>query len=119
MPGVTDHIRTSTAFTGSKSYGSHTHLNGVYWLEVVTTRKDGLVLVNNLHDCGKTKVKNVNMAIEPDLVFPLLRGRYVQRWNAKPSCRILLPQDPGDPAKGYPEAEMQSRLPKTYGFLKQ
>jgi hypothetical protein len=100
-------------------YGSHTHLNGVYWLEVVTTRKDGLVLVNNLHDCGKTKVKNVNMAIEPDLVFPLLRGRDVQRWNAKPSCRILLPQDPGDPAKGYPEAEMQSRLPKTYGFLKQ
>ena len=100
-------------------YGSHTHLNGVYWLEVVTTRKDGMVLVNNLHDGGKIKVKNVNMAIEPDLVFPLLRGRDVQRWNAKPSCRILLPQDPEDLAKGYPEAEMQSRLPKTYAFLKQ
>ena len=100
-------------------YGSHTHLNGVYWLEVVATRKDGLLLVNNLHDCGKTKVKNVNMAIEPALVFPLLRGRDVGRWIARPSCRILLPQDPEDPAKGFPESAMQSRLPKTYAFLKQ
>ena len=56
-------------------YGSHTHLNGVYWLEVVATRKDGTILVNNLHDTGKIKVRNVSMTIEPDFVFPLLRGR--------------------------------------------
>ncbi len=100
-------------------YGSHTHLNGVYWLEVVATRKDGLILVSNLHDCGKKVVKNVNMSIEPTLVFPLLRGRDVDRWVACPSCQILLPQDPADPAKGYPEGAMQAQLPKTYAYLKQ
>lgn len=100
-------------------YGSHTHLNGVYWLQVITVRKDGLALVNNLHDCGKKKVKNVSMSIEPDLIFPLLRGRDINRWLAKPSCQILLPQDPDDPAKGYPEAELKLRLPKTYAYLRQ
>ena len=100
-------------------YGSHTHMNGVYWLEVVATRKDGTVLVNNLHDCGKIKVKNVNMSIEPDLLFPLLRGRDVSRWAARPGCQILLPQDPDDPARGYPEDRMQAVLPRTYSYLKQ
>ena len=100
-------------------YGSHTHLNGVYWVEAVATRKDGTVLINNLHDCGKNKVKNVSMAIEPDLLFPLLRGRDVDRWRAKPGCRIIIPQNPNDPAKGYPEIEMQANLPKTYAFLRQ
>jgi SAM-dependent methyltransferase len=100
-------------------YGSHTHLNGVYWVEIIATRKDGTVLINNLHDCGKKKVKNVNMTIEPDLLFPLLRGRDVHRWSAKPGCHIVLPQDSTDPAKGLPERQMQTKYPKTLAFLRQ
>jgi len=100
--------------------GSNTGgLNGAYWVDVVTERKDGLVLVNNLHDCGRIAVKNVNMAIEPDFIFPLLRGRDVGRWRAKPTSRVIVPQDPDDPAKGYPETAMQNRCPKTYAYLKQ
>jgi hypothetical protein len=99
--------------------GACTWLNGVYWVDVVTTRKDGLVLVNNLHDGGKIHVKNVNMAIEPNLVFPLLRGRDVERWRAIPKCSVIIPQDPDAPSKGYPEAAMQAQLPKTYAYLKQ
>ena len=100
---------------GSNSGG----LNGAYWVEVVNERKDGLLVINNLHDCGKIKVKNVSIAIEPDFVFPLLRGRDVQRWRATPTWRIIAPQDSDDPAKGFPEARMQSQCPKTYGYFKQ
>lgn len=100
-------------------YGSHTHLNGVYWVEVIAARKDGKVLINNLHDTGKKKVKNVSMAIEGDLLFPLLRGRDVSRWLAKPSCQIILPQDLDDPAKALSEKVMQAEYPKTLAYLKQ
>ncbi|MGA7385568.1 MAG: hypothetical protein WBW81_13005 [Methylocella sp.] len=100
-------------------YGSHTHLNGVYWVEIVTTRKDGSILISNLHDCGKRKVKNVNVVIEPDFLFPLIRGRDVARWSAKPSCFILLPQDPSDPAKGLPQRQMERSFPKTLSFFRQ
>ncbi|MFZ2640663.1 MAG: SAM-dependent DNA methyltransferase [Verrucomicrobiia bacterium] len=109
--------------TGKANYegraGSCTWLNGVYWIEVVTQRKDGLLLVNNLHDCGKIEVRNVNMAIEPDFVFPLLRGRDVERWKAKPISKVIIPQDPAGPAKGFPEADMQAKCPKTYAYFKQ
>lgn len=100
-------------------HGTHTHLNGVYWVQVVTTRKDGLLLISNLHDSGRTEVKNVNMAVEPEFVFPLLRGRDVKRWSAQPSCHILLPQDISDPAKATGENQMQATSPKTYSYLKQ
>jgi hypothetical protein len=99
--------------------GSCTWLNGVYWVEVVGERKDGLLLVNNLHDTGRSEVRNVNMAIEPDFVFPLLRGRDVQRWMASPASNIIIPQDPSDPAKGVPEGQMRTSCPKTYAYFKQ
>ena len=114
-----DHIQNvvgPAAYTGRA--GSCTWLNGVYWVEVVAERKDGLLLVNNLHDCGKIAVRNVNMAIEPDFVFPLLRGRDVGRWKATPTHRVIIPQDPGDPAKGFQEAQMKAKCPKTYAYLK-
>jgi hypothetical protein len=99
--------------------GSNTGgLNGAYWVEAVSDRKDSLLLVSNLHDSGKIKVRNVNMAIERDFLFPLLRGRDVGRWRATPSCRVIVPQDPSDPAKGFPVATMQAQCPKTYAYLK-
>jgi hypothetical protein len=88
-------------------------------METVATRKDGLLLISNLHDCGKIKVRNVNLAIEADFVFPLLRGRDIERWKAVPTYQVLIPQDPDCPAKGFPEADMQARFPKTYTYLKQ
>ncbi len=112
-----ERILGRSVYEGRK--GSCTYLNSAYWLEIVTRRKDGLLLVNNLHDSGKIKVRNVSMAIEPDFVFPQLRGRDVGRWSAVPSCWSLIPQDPADPAKGFPEDRMQARYPKTYAFLKQ
>lgn len=98
--------------------GSCTWLNGAFWLEVVAERKDGLLLVSNLHDSGKISVKNVNMAIEPDFVFPLLRGRDVQRWSATAAYNILVPQNPEGPSKAFPEKKMQSQYPKTYAYLR-
>jgi hypothetical protein len=100
-------------------HGSHTHLSGVFWVEIVTSRKDGQLLISNLHDSGKIEVRNVNMAVEKQFIFPLLRGRDVGRWSAAAKCSILLPQDPDDPAKGYPEREMQEKYPKTYSYFKQ
>ncbi|MCI0564159.1 MAG: hypothetical protein MN733_37265, partial [Nitrososphaera sp.] len=93
-------------------------LNGVYWIRVLERRKDGTLLIENLHDIGKIKVKPTQTVIEPDLVYPLLRGRDVSRWLAEPSAHLILAQDP-DLGKGIPETEMKKRYPKTYSYLKQ
>jgi len=98
--------------------GCCTWLNAVYWIRILDTRANGELLVENLHDVGKIKVAAVQAVIEPDLVYPLLRGRDVQRWHAEPSAHIILAQDP-ETRKGIPESEMKRRLPKTFAYLKQ
>jgi hypothetical protein len=75
------------------------------------------VLVRNLTEGAKRKVEEVNAAIEPDLLYPLLRGRDVQRWKAQPSAWILMVQDPEE-RQGYDEEWLQKNYPRTYGYLK-
>ncbi len=93
-------------------------LNGCYWIRVLEKRSNGELLIENLHDVGKIKVSHVQTVIEPDLVYPLLRGRDVQRWHAEPSAHIIL-ANRTDKLAGIPESEMKRRWPKTYAYLKQ
>lgn len=98
--------------------GCCTWLNGAYWLRVLDKRPDGMLIIENLHDVGRKKVSKVQAVIEPDLVYPLLRGRDVSRWKAQPSAYLLLAQNP-ETRNGWEEAMMKERWPKTYDYLKQ
>jgi hypothetical protein len=92
--------------------------NAVYWVEPVLHRPDGLVVVRNITEGAKVKVEEVTEPIEPDLLYPLLRGRDVQQWRAEPSVWMIVPQDPDDPTRAYPERRLQSDYPRTYCYLK-
>ncbi len=99
--------------------GCHTWLNGVYWVNVLKSLRNGELLIENQYDVGKIKVKHLQeIAIESDLVYPLLRGRDVQRWQAAPSTHIILPNRT-DKLAGISEAEMKRLCPKTYAYFKQ
>jgi hypothetical protein len=107
---------------GQSDYKAHEGVNtgganAVYWVEVIDRRPDGLVLVRNLTQGAKVQVPEVVEAVEPDLLYPLLRGRDVQRWKAEPSACILMVQDP-EKRRGYSEEWLQENYPRTYGYLK-
>ena len=107
--GQSDYKAHAGAYTGGA--------NGVYWVEIIDRRPDGLVLVRNLTEGAKVQVPEVVEAVEPDLLYPLLRGRDVQRWQAEPSACILMVQDP-EKRRGYSEEWLQENYPRTYGYLK-
>jgi hypothetical protein len=93
-------------------------LNGVFWIRILDRRPNGDLLVENLHNVGKIKVRHVQAVIEPDLVYPLLRGRDVKRWNVQSSVHIIL-TNRTDRLAGIPETEMKQKWHKTYAYLKQ
>ena len=107
--GQSDYRAYAGSFTGG--------LNGVFWIEIPEQpkRNDGLLLIRNLHDVGKTKVKQVEQAIEPDLIYPLLRGRDTDKWTTKTSCHILLAQDTKKRI-GIDENWMKQNLQQTYAL---
>jgi len=97
--------------------GSCTWANGIYWVRILDKRPDGLVLIDNLEDIGKREIASEQAAVEPDLVYPLLRGREVNRWRADPTVYILMVQDP-ETRKGFEESKMRIEWPNLYGYLK-
>lgn len=101
-----------------KAYaGCCTWMNGVYWVDVKEKLPNGDLLIENLWDVGKIKVDAVQTVIEADLVYPLLRGRDVKRWDAKPSAHIILTQDT-DKRTGISETLMKRKMPRTYSYFK-
>jgi hypothetical protein len=98
--------------------GCCTWLNGAFWLRILGTCDDGSLMIENLYDVGRTKMPRVEASIEPDLVYPLLRGRDIGRWTSAPSAYMILPNRT-DRLAGIPEAEMKARYPKTFAYLKE
>lgn len=97
--------------------GSCTWANGIYWVEILGVRPDGLLVISNMEDIGRREIESEQAAVEPDLVYPLLRGREVGRWQANPTMHILVVQDP-ETRRGYEEGKMRVEYPNLYGYLK-
>ena len=93
-------------------------LNGCYWLQILKKLSTAEVLIENLHDIGKNKLKRVQMAVEVTHLYPLLRGRDVSKWHAASSAYLLAPQDGKNQREGIPETILKRESPKTYSYLK-
>jgi len=107
---------------GNSDYTAHEGVNtgganGVYWVDLVTQRSDGLIIISNITEGARKEVEGTQAALEPDLVYPLLRGRDVGRWKSEPSAYIIMAQDPIK-RRGIEEEELKTKLPKTYLYLK-
>jgi len=115
-------IRAIKKVLGKSDYTAHEGVNSgganaVYWINIVDKRPDGLVIISNITKGAKRKVESIQTAIEPHLIYPLLRGRDVKRWKAEPSAYILMVQDPVK-RRGIDENELKTKYPKTYWYLK-
>jgi SAM-dependent methyltransferase len=106
--GRSDYQAHAGAYTGGA--------NGVYWLEVLERRSNGLLLVRNITEGAKRAVEDVTAELEADLVYPLLRPRDLARWQAEPTAHILLVQDP-EKRRGIDEKTLTERFPRTYKYL--
>jgi methylase of polypeptide subunit release factors len=115
-PRALDAIRKVLGKSAYKAWaGACTWLNGIYWVRI-RGKKKGLIHVENLHEIGKIKVPLLEVDIEPELVYPLLRGREIERWQAAPQVFFLVPQD-SEKRTGYDEVWMTKHLPETYKYL--
>jgi hypothetical protein len=89
---------------------------GVFWVMVKQQRSDGFLIIENLPEKGKTKINRVEDVIEPDLVYPAIRGSDIQRWNAAQKIYVILTQDPKT-REPFPESLMKQKWPRTYSYL--
>lgn len=123
-PWATGRSRAVSALgklAGGSEYTSRAGINGwangIYWVEIIGERPDGLVVVANLADVSRGRVESVQAPVEPAHLYPLLRGRDVKRWAARPRFSVLLPQCENAPSKPVDEDELRNRCPRTHAYF--
>ncbi|MEM5812073.1 MAG: N-6 DNA methylase [Candidatus Aenigmatarchaeota archaeon] len=99
-----------SAFEGVK-----TALNSVYWIKILKHEGEHLLVENNVEEGSKLKVKVVRGIIEKDLVYPLIRGRDVQKWYGNAQGYILNTHNSS--GKPIEEKILKIEFPNTYKFL--
>lgn len=98
------------------SVGARIEPYGVYLLKIVKRMNAKTVLVENLSEAGKRSIETVRAQIEPDLLYPVVRGKDIQRWSSRSSSFVLMVQDPNS-RRGYKEDWLKKNYPLTYAYL--
>ncbi|HWQ15508.1 MAG TPA: N-6 DNA methylase [Roseiflexaceae bacterium] len=93
--------------------------NGVYYVELIEQRADGLLRVRNLAAGARRGVAAVEAVIEPEHVYPLLRGREVGAWAVAGSALVICPHTAAGRMAAVPPEELRVRAPLTYAYLEQ
>lgn len=98
--------------------GVYTSLNQVYYIDIVGKDPSGKLIVENPPESGQKKhVEQIKALLEPELVYPLVRGRDVRRWYVRPSGKyVILPHDPEN-GRPFSKRELRQKYPATYEYL--
>jgi len=119
-PDIVDAVRK--VLGGGQHYEAHagvyTSLNQIYYVKVLEKAPDGMLIITNPPESGqKKKVKQVEAKVEPDLVYPLIRGEDVKRWYVEFKDRYVIV--PHNPRTGQPFRldEMITRFPNAFSYL--
>jgi hypothetical protein len=114
---------------GSNSYtfgtGLHTRgANGIFFvsagrLQPAQGARRASVQIENLVREGRdSRVRATNGRVEADLVYPLLRGKDVTHWRAKPETYLLLPHNPNSLQHPLERAIAERDYPGALQWLK-
>ena len=107
---------------GSSDYDAHAGvyvgLNQVYYIRIKDRRSDGKLIITNPPEPGQKKnVKEKSeVIIEPDLVYPLIRGRDIKKWYVGFENRyVILPSDPQGNVISL--TDMRAKYPNIYSYF--
>lgn len=98
-------------------------LNGIYFVEIVRTGKNGLVEIETCPEAGKTNIgPKQRFWVEPDMLYPLLKGASdfsACSIHPKKDLYVLVPNS-GITKGAYEAADsrLKSELLKTYDYFK-
>lgn len=98
-------------YEGANSGGA----NAVYWISIQKIN-GSQANIENLVDASKKEFKSLATQIETRLIFPLLRGRDMRKWNSTTRFWQIIPQDPKT-RRGYELKWMEKNCPRTLAYF--
>lgn len=111
------------ALLGSGPYRARTGVftggaNAVFHLNLLGGGSGGTVLAENVTERARRRADRVQAELEPDLIYPLVRGSDLERWSADSSRYILCPHTRGSQIRPVEAAELERCAPRTWAYLR-
>lgn len=122
MTANEDELESMNKVLGKNNYKARTGVftggaNAVYWLNV--NRQDGTkVEISNIVERAKRKAEKVTRTIEPNYVFPMLKGSNVRKWNISYDTYLLCPHTSETKMWPVPQTVLEEEAPDTLEYLK-
>lgn len=113
--------------TNKYTFGTGLHTrgaNGIYLVDIAnwqpaTGNNKSTVQVTNRPGEGRNKdVVVAKGRVESELVYPILRGKDVRHWIAKPGAYILLPHDPDELDRPLESSKFLREYPKAMSWFR-
>jgi hypothetical protein len=119
MPAEQDTLRK---LAGASSYkariGARVEPYGVYWVEIVNASNQRKPLVVNLPELGSTPIDKITpRAVEPDFLYPALRGRDIKRWGFNQKVWVFILNKSTKREDWVEETVMRRKWPMTIQYL--
>jgi len=95
--------------------------NGIFFVRVLSSRPDkaGTVEIVNDPTAGRNRAVQARRGrVESSLVYPLLRGREVSRWVARPEAHIIVPYEQETMGEVIIQRTFQRAYPLAYRWLR-
>lgn len=98
--------------------GVDTSANAIFWVKEKKNIKSGLRLVDNSPENSRKQILQIsNFPIETDLLYPLLRGKDVKKWEYNIQYSIVLPYQ--QDGKVIDKDELIIDYPNVYDYFYQ
>lgn len=96
--------------------GVDTSANAIYWVKLKESLPSNKVLVDNSPENSRKDIKHIeSIAIEKDLLYPLLRGSGIKRWVAESEYDVIVPYT--NDGKPISVDHLKVNYPKTYNYF--
>ena len=111
------------ALLGSGPYRARTGVftggaNAVYHLNLLGDSPGGMVLAENVTERARRRADRVRVELEPDFIYPLVRGSDLERWSAESSRHILCPHTRDSRIRPVEAGELEVSVPRTWEYLR-
>ena len=109
------------SFLGKNDYRARTGIftggaNAVYWLSILGATSTH-IQVSNIIERAKRKVEQKQTSIEKGLVFPLLKGSNIKRWDISYDTYLLCPHTAQTKMRPLSYKILEEQFPATYAYL--
>lgn len=94
--------------------GVCTWADGIFWIEIISEEPSGK-MISNVGKTAKMTTKRIKAVVDPQFIYPVLRGKNHKKWYTKSKGHILLPVSAS--GKILSDEDLKINYPKTYSYF--